>query len=206
VDKTRYFISQSWLLIVASFCFGLLLAVTDAALSPRIEQNRIDKLNRLVKTLIPEAEHFKPLDEQVEIKTLRGEKEQVTVYKAVGTSGERVGWSFNAAGTGFQDTIELVVAVDSDFQKLKGFRCLSSNETPGFGDQIKSADFRAQFEGAPASRLSLVTTGDREKVDSEIVAITGATISSEAVVDIINTYVTQVKEKMHKKGLVSDGK
>jgi electron transport complex protein RnfG len=206
VDRIRYFISQSWLLIVASFCFGLLLAVTDAALSPRIEQNRIDKLNRLVKTLIPEAEHFKRLDEQIEIETFRGEEEQVTVYEAVAASGESVGWSFNAAGTGFQGEIELVVAVDGDVQTLKGFRCLSSNETPGFGDQIKSTDFRAQFEGAPAGELSLVTTGEREKIDSEIVAITGATVSSQAVVDIINTYVTRVKEQMQKKGLFSDGK
>ena len=48
MHKLKHFIEQSWLLIAASFFFGLLIAVTSAALSPRIEQNKINKRNRLV--------------------------------------------------------------------------------------------------------------------------------------------------------------
>ena len=40
MNKIRYFVEQSWLLIVASFCFGLLIAVTNAGLLPRIIQNK----------------------------------------------------------------------------------------------------------------------------------------------------------------------
>ena len=205
--KIKHFIQQSWLLIVASFFFGLLIAVTNAALSPRIEQNRIDKLNRLTRALLPEAENFIALDTEIEIESTRGKKEKVQVYKAM-SEGECVGWSFNAAGSGFADKIELVIAVDKDFQKLAGFDILASNETPGFGDQIKYDYFRDQFKGAPAEELALVKTGEGQpkKIDSEIVAITGATVSSEAVVEIINNSITRVKNQMQKKGLIGNAK
>jgi len=204
VLKIKHFIQQSWLLIVASFFFGLLIAVANATLSEKIEQNKINKLNRLTRALLPEAENFE-LDTEIEIESARGKKETVKVYKAV-SGDECVGWSFNAAGSGFQDKIELVVAVDKDFEKIAGFDVLASNETPGIGDQIKDDDYRDQFAGAPAEELKLVTSGDPKKIDAEIVAISRATVSSEAVVEIINNFLTQIKEQMQKNGLIGNGK
>ncbi len=190
---------------MASFFFGLLIAVTGAALSPRIEQNKINKRNRLVGALLPEAKDF-VLDTEIEIESFRGKKGKIEVFRAMSESGECVGWSFNAAGSGFADKIELVVAVDKDFEKLAGFDVLSSNETPGFGDQIKYDYYREQFAGAPAEELKLVTSGDPKKIDAEIVAISGATVSSEAVVEIINNFLAQIKEQMQQKGLIGNGK
>jgi electron transport complex protein RnfG len=203
VLRIKHFIQQSWLLIVASFFFGLLIAVTNAALSPRIEQNKINKRNRLVGALLPEAKDF-VLDTEIEIESIRGKKEKVEVYRAMSEAGECVGWSFNAAGSGFADKIELVVAVDKDFEKLAGFDVLSSYETPGFGDQIKYDYYRDQFKGAPAEELKLVTLGEPKNIDAEIVAISGATVSSEAVVEIINSFLTQIKEQMQQKGLIGN--
>jgi len=197
---------QSWLLIVSSFCFGLLIAVTSAALSPRIRQNEINKRNRMVTVLLPEAKDFILLDEQVEIQSLQGKKEKVEIYKVMSKADECVGWSFEAAGSGFADKIKLVIALDKNFEKIAGFDVLSSNETPGFGDQIKYDYFRDQFEGAPAGELRLITVGERETKDSEIVAISGATISSEAVVEIVSNSVTQIKEQMRKKGIIGNDK
>ena len=197
---------QSWLLIVASFCFGLLIAVTSAALSPRIRQNEINKRNRMVTVLLPEAKDFILLDEQIEIQSLQGKKENVEIYKAVSGTNECVGWSFEAVGSGFADKIKLVIALDKNFEKIAGFDVLLSNETPGFGDQIKYDYYRDQFKGAPAGELKLVTIGERSKIDSEIVAISGATISSEAVVEIVNNSVTKIKEQMRKKGIIGNDK
>jgi electron transport complex protein RnfG len=205
VSKIKYFVEQSWLLIVTAFCFGLLIAGTNRALSKKIEQNKADKVNRLVRSLLPDAERFTLLDAEFEIKSLQGEKQRVVVYKAVSQSGECVGYNFGAAGSGFADKIELIVAVDKDFQKLKGFEVLASNETPNFGDQIKLPYFRDQFAGAPTGGLKLVRTGEPNKIDSEIVAITGATISSEAVVQIINSVLVQIKEQMKIRGLIVNG-
>jgi electron transport complex protein RnfG len=206
VSRIKYFIQQSWLLVVASFCFGLLIAVTNAGLSPRIKQNEINKRNRLVSALLPEAKNFILMDEQLEIQSLQRMKENIDIYKAMSDANECVGWSFEAIGSGFADKIKLVIAVDKDFEKIAGFDVLSSNETPNLGDQIKYDDFRNQFKGAPAGELKLVTVGEPEEIDSQIVAISRATISSEAVVEIVSNSVTQVKEQMLNKGIIADDK
>ena len=203
--KIKHFIEQSWLLIVSAFCFGLLIAVTNAAWSPMIEQNRIDKLNDLMGGLLRKAERFEP-EAELEIKSAKGKKVKTSVYKAVSEQDGCVGWAFIATGAGFADKIELVVAVDKDFGSFAGFAVLASNETPGFGDRMKLPSWRNQFAGAPAGKLTLSKTGDIEKIDSEIVAISGATVSSEAVVAIINNSITQIKDQMIKKGLIGNGK
>jgi len=201
VSKIKYFIKQSWLLIVSSFCFGLLLAIANAAWSPQIEQNRINKLNALAGRLIPEAEDFVPLDKmgiEIEITSLKGKKKKVDVYKAM-AGEECFGWTINAVGPGFQDKIELIIAVDKDFKTIAGFDVLASNESPGTGDKIKEKDFRKQFEDKTAEKLELIKSGEAK--DNKILAISGATISSEAVVKIINHYMKEVREEMQRKGL-----
>ncbi|GAH83441.1 unnamed protein product, partial [marine sediment metagenome] len=195
----------------------LLIAGTNYALSERIERNRTDKLYRQTGELLnrfnamsdanlPKAEQFEEFAE-VEITSSRGKKQVVVVVRALSADGETVvGWSFNASGSGFADKIELVVAVDKDFESIAGFDVLASNETPGFGDKIKLPNWRNQFAGAPVEELKLVKTGDVEKIDSEIVAISGATVSSKAVVDIINNSIIQIKDQMQKEELIDNGK
>ncbi|MFH1616205.1 MAG: FMN-binding protein [Planctomycetota bacterium] len=198
----KHFVLQSYILILASLLFGLALAVTNAAWSPRIEQNRKEKLEILMKGLITQAETFEELPEQVELDSGRGKTIEVAVYKAVSQDGRCLGWAFNARGSGFADKIELVVAADEKFTTLAGFNVLSSNETPGFGDKIKQPYYRSQFAGAPAAEYELSKTGDSRKIDAEIVAISGATVSSQAVVDILNNYIGQIKKTLQDRGLI----
>lgn len=204
MSKIRHFIKQSWLLIAASFFFGLLIATANTAWSPRIERNKIAKINDLMGGLLPKAEEFK-LTAELQIESAKGKKIKSNVYKGL-AEGRCLGWAFNCTGPGFADKIELIVAVDKEFENFAGYSVLASNETPGFGDRIKLPYYQQQFEGAPAVKLELAKTGDAGKIDSEIVAISGATVSSEAVIKIINNFVAQVKKQMREKGLVGDGK
>lgn len=205
MPKIKYFIQQSWLLIVSSFCFGLLIAASNAALSPQIERNLANKLNQLTIVLLPAAKQFVPFDADIQVEVRGGKKEKIKLYKALSETEQSVGWSFKAAGDGFSGKIELVVAVDKNFEKIAGFDVLTSSETPGFGDQIKLSYFRSQFAGAPVDELTLVKTGDPTKIDADIVAITGASVSSEAVVNILNSFVSSIKKQMKEKGLLGDG-
>jgi electron transport complex protein RnfG len=204
VRSLKHFFEQSWLLVLASFVFGLLIAVTSATLSPRIEQNKVMKFNRLASALLPDAQSFEPIKEPIEVQAADGRTQPLTVYRAA-TGEKTIGWVFTATGSGFQDKIELVLAVNADFTKLAGYNVLFSNETPGFGDRIKGDYFRDQFKGAPASTLTLLKTGDPSVIDADIVAISGATVSSTAVVRIVNHYVEQVKTQLEQKGLIGNG-
>lgn len=204
MSKIKHFIEQSWLLIVASFFFGLLIATANTAWSPRIEHNKITKINNLMSGLLPKAEKFE-LAAKLQIESSKGKKVKSNVYKALAEQ-QCLGWAFNCEGTGFADKIELIVAVDKNFEKFAGYAVLASNETPGFGDRIKLSYYRQQFLGAPVGKLEIAKTGDAEKIDSEIVAISGATVSSEAVIKIINNFVVQVKQQMQEKGLIGNGR
>lgn len=201
MSKVRFFIQQSWLLIVSSFVFGLLLAVTNAALSPRIEQNKIRKLDTLMLNLLPGAGSFE-VETELKLVSPQGETLTINLYRATDRINRTVGYCFNASGPGFADKIDLVVALDANLDKIVGFDVLASNETPGFGDRIKLDYYRNQFAGAPAQKLQLVKTGDPKKIDSEIVAVTGATVSSNAVVEILNDYIRQIKTDLSDKGLL----
>ena len=137
----------------------------------------------------------------IDITAPGGKQQALQIYKGT-ADGETVGWIFKAVGSGFADKIELVVAVDAKFQTLAGFDVLLSSETPGFGDQIKYDYFRSQFKGTPAGALTLVNAGNPQTIDAQIVAISGATVSSTAVVETVSHYLTQVKEQMQQKGLI----
>lgn len=205
MSKIKHFIEQSWLLIAASFFFGLLIAVTYAQLSPQIEQNKKDKLNNLMRGLISKAESFDIAAEEIQIKLRKGKEAKIKIYKGTDSNGNCHGFAFIAKGSGFADKIELVIAVDSKCENFLGFNVLSSNETPGFGSKIKEDFFSSQFKNAPAGKLELTKSGNPKTVDDKIIAISGATVSSEAVVKIFNTYVQTVKEQLQAKGLISNG-
>jgi len=199
MSKITHFIQQSWLLIVAAFFFGLLIAVTNAAWQPRIIQNEENKLNNLMAGLITTAQKFEIAEKQIELTGEKGKIIKTDIYKALGADNKTLGFAFVASGPGFADKIKLVVAVNQNFENFFGFKVLASNETPGFGSKIKEEFFGNQFENAPAKKLILTKIGNEEQIDDQIVAISGATVSSEAVVKIINNFITQIKDKMQNK-------
>ena len=199
MSKITHFIQQSWLLIVAAFFFGLLIAVTNAAWQPRIIQNEVNKLNNLMAGLITTAQKFEIAEKQIELTGEKGKIIKTDIYKALGADDKTLGFAFVASGPGFADKIKLVVAVNQNFENLFGFKVLASNETPGFGSKIKEEFFGNQFKNAPAKKLILTKIGNDEQIDEQIVAISGATVSSEAVVKIINNFITQIKDKMQNK-------
>ena len=205
MDKVKYFFQQSWLLIVASFCFGLLIAVANAGWQGRILQNEEDKFNNLVVEMIPDANTSEVALENVEVESGKGKTRATSIRKALSADGQCVGWAFTCEGSGFADKIKLVLTVDAGFEKLKGYGVLSSNETPGFGDKIKDQFYRNQFVDAPTTELVLMKLGAPDVKDAEIVAISGATVSSEAVVTIVNTFLGQIKSHMQEKGQIGNG-
>jgi electron transport complex protein RnfG len=180
------------------------MAATDLGLAGRIEQNKQQRLKELMAGLLPQASSFTELESRFSLSDAKGRSQPVVVYRAADSQARCVGWAFVAQGQGFSDRIELIVAVDAGFTRLAGFRVLTCSETPGFGDKIRQPDFQRQFEGAPGGGLELVRFGDRSKVDQQIVAITGATVTSNAVVEILNKTLEGLRSQMMEKGLIGD--
>ncbi len=200
-----HFVEQSWLLLVSSFLFGLMIAFANSAWSPRIAANEKAKLDTLMKNLITDANSFDVAVEKLKIKNAKGTTTETNVYRALDGSGKTIGFAFVAEGSGFADKIKLVVAADANCQKLSGYQVLYANETPGFGSKIREPFFSSQFVGAPAGKFELTRTGNAEQIDERIVAISGATVTSTAMVDIFNNYIDAIKESLKEKGLTGNG-
>ena len=183
------FLKQSWLVMVSSLVFGLLVASVHGVLKDRIAANAAAKLQREMSKLLVGAESFEA----------RTDDKGATVFMvASDLEGAVVGYAIQAEGAGFADKIRLLVALGAKAETLLGVAVLRSSETPGFGDKINEEEFADQFEGiAGAARLTVIKTGDRSIKDEEIVAITGATISSDAVVKIANKAMNELRDRIN---------
>lgn len=175
-------------LTIISTLSGGLLSYWDAYTSEKIDAYRQQEIQKAVKKVLPEA------DREDEIKA--GDCTFYVGYK----TGEINGIAFVAEGGGFQDIISLMVGVTPDFKQFTGLTVLSQKETPGLGTKIAfdpsregcETWFTDQFQGKNAENLSYVKN-QKADGDSEIEAITGATISSKAVISILNEYVPDAK-------------
>jgi len=91
-----------------------------------------------------------------------------------------------ASGAGFQDTIKLIYGLDPAGARVIGMAILESRETPGLGDRIyKNPEFVAEFADLATEPVIELIQGHGVAAN-QVDAITGATISSRAVVRILN--------------------
>jgi Na+-transporting NADH:ubiquinone oxidoreductase subunit C len=103
---------------------------------------------------------------------------------------------FEFAGRGLWGMIEGVVTLDPDTETIRGVRIMAQEETPGLGSRIGEAEYLDQFRGkkvAPELTLALRT---KASSPTEVDAISGATISSRALLDVINGSVKEFQQRV----------
>jgi electron transport complex protein RnfG len=178
-------------LATAGMCSGLALVGIFLATQPRIERNRAEALQAAIFQVLPGASSRQAWiveDESlVPFESAEGRlPRQEAVYAGYDAEGRLVGWAIPAEGSGFQDTIKLIYGYDPDRERVVGLQVLESRETPGLGDKIvKDESFLADFRDLAVSPPVVAVKSGRSR-DNEVDAISGATISSVAVVRIIN--------------------
>jgi electron transport complex protein RnfG len=177
-------LAQAWLVLVLATVFGSGLAGVEYALGPRIAQNRLDETLAQVPTLVPGATRGEPDDSIV-----NGRR----VFRALDDSGALVGWVVPAKGQGFGDKIDLVVGLDAPARTITGLFVLDQKETPALGDNITKDYFRSQFVGFGTDVTLDAKRAPTDKATGTVQALTGATISSDAVCTIVNQTVAAVK-------------
>jgi electron transport complex protein RnfG len=106
-------------------------------------------------------------------------------------AGRRIGVAVTGQEPGFQEELSLMVGFDPATGALTGMKVLEEKETPGLGDKIeKDSAFGIQFPGR-LTPLKGVKNSVRGTDPSQVHTITGATISSRAVIRIINDVVAR---------------
>lgn len=173
----------------AGMLSGILIIGAYEATLPTITANKAEELRLAVFKVLPNLARMEKMqwsDGKLVVRTEAGADED-TVYAGYDASDKLVGYAIANEGPGFQDTIKLLYGYLPDKRQIVGMEILDSRETPGLGDKIyKDMDFVANFKKlSPDPEIHAVKKGSKAK-PNEIDAITGATISSKAVVRIMN--------------------
>ena len=150
---------------------GEIDAITAATISSRAVCNGVKKG---IETYLNYLE--KPLDKKC---VFSGAQEFVEIIKDTLwyalKDADTVGIVFIGITQGFVDCIKFMVGVGTD-AKINGVKILYSNETEGIGVVIREEEFLDKFkQGYPET-------------------ITGATVSSQALINAIKDYITRYKE------------
>ncbi len=181
------------LVVVGALSGGILAAVFHKA-DPMIQANKEKELKEAIFVVLPEAKDYKILEKKVGQETL-------VVYEGVDAAGAPVGIAFKADGGGFQGNIGVMVGLGLDYLKLKGIQILDQVETPGLGNRIANPEFQDQFKGIEITPKVEYIKNRKPEKPNQIQSITGATISSDAVVKNINNAITKVLGEFPKEDL-----
>jgi len=176
-------------LVVAGMLSALALSGVHQLTAPRIEANKARALREGVFKVGPGSSAMQRLvlrDGRLVVAAGNESRGEPEVHAAYDDAGRFLGWAISGDGSGFQDTIGVLYGYDPTRRVVTGMHILESRETPGLGDKIyKDADFVANFDGLAIEPPITVVKDGRDALN-EVDAITGATISSRAVVKIIN--------------------
>jgi electron transport complex protein RnfG len=181
---------------VAGAVAGLLIVTSFGLTQPTIQRNKAARLQVAVEEVLRAPARFDTLyvagGALVSARPVgtSADREE-PVYVGYDAEGRVVGYAIVAAGAGFADVVRVIFGYDPTTRGLIGFKVLENKETPGLGDKIEKDTV---FVGHIARAMTPVrgvkagkSSGDPHDVD----LITGATISSRAVIRIINLALTR---------------
>ncbi|MDX1646230.1 MAG: FMN-binding protein [Longimicrobiales bacterium] len=182
-------------LAVAGALAGLAIVLVYQWANPRIEAWRAEVLAAAVTEVLAGADRYETvfLEENGFTSVPTADTSALDrVYVGYDADGTPVGVAMVGAAAGFQDVIRVIFGYDPAAAEVIGMQVLESKETPGLGDKIeKDSAFVREFHGVETPLVGL-KAGRETGEEDEVVMITGATISSQTVVDIINARVSEV--------------
>lgn len=153
----------SFVLMAICFIAASLLVGINGLTSARIEKARDSEKAAAFVEVLPRAARFEPVEKNGDI----------VYYRGLDINGKVLGAVFTVSAKGYSSVIEAVAGMLTD-GSIEGIKIISHNETPGLGSRIaEEPAFLTQFRGKKANQLDKVQ------------AITGATVSSRAVINAV---------------------
>ena len=190
----------SWRLVgtmtLAGALAGLLIVSTYELALPRIEHHQAETMAAAIQEVLRAPARYDTLylHGGALVKRLPAgvdAKKTERIFLGYDASGRRVGFAMSAVGVGFQDPMTVMFGYDAEKKQLIAMRVIANKETPGLGDKIvKDSLFVAEFSPVVAP-VAGVKKDRATGATNEVAMITGATVSSRAVIRIINDAVAR---------------
>ena len=175
--------------LVSGLCLGFVYDITKGP----IEQATIDKNNRTYQEVLAAASSFQEIEGSSEkIAELAASGELAgfggvaieSVLTGSDAGGTTVGYVVNSlSNDSYGGAVKISVGFDAD-GTITGVGIREINDTPGLGLKAKDAKFKDQYIGKNVESLAVTKTG--ASADNEIDAISGATVTSNAVTNAVN--------------------
>lgn len=173
---------------------GLLIVAVYLLTLPTVQANRAARIRAAIHQVLPGIARYDTLylvDGRLTPTVPAGidARSLEKVYAGVDATGRVRGYAIAVSEPGFQDTIEMIVGFDPARPGTLGLVVLASRETPGLGDKIEAPAWLAQFADA-RTPLTAVKAG-KSASPTDVDMITGATISSRAVIGGLNKAIAR---------------
>ena len=171
--------------VVAGFGLGYVYDITKEPIERMEENTRLEAF----RAVFPEASSFSDGEDTGSADTVLASAGVTGVdidsaVKACDASGSTLGYVINVTThEGYGGDISISMGVDNDGM-VKGIEILSISETAGLGMKAKESRFKDQFKDKKVTQFSYTKTGAAS--DFEIDALSGATITTKAVVNAVN--------------------
>lgn len=165
---------------------SLMLSLTNNITAPVIEQRNIQANNEARQEVLQVAEEFS------EVKDVKGDLIE-EVYQGT-KGGEVVGYTIKTTPKGYGGKVEVMVGISND-GKISGVKIGNHSETPGLGSKSADPSFKDQYNGKGTKTPLNVVKGNASN-ENDIVAISGATITSKAVTAGVNAAMDVYEQKL----------
>lgn len=187
-------IKDSLILFLITAIAGLLLAFVNEITKGPIESQKLDAIQNACRTVFSDASSF----EEITPKEIENSKIVVTeIYEAKNSSGSRLGYVINlSTKEGYGSEISFAMGVTNE-RHLNGISILSSQETVGLGLEAETV-LVPQFMDKDVTTFTYTKTGSQS--DSEIDAISSATITTRAFVNAVNEGLIYFDNNLAKEG------
>lgn len=108
-------------------------------------------------------------------------------YAALDKDGNIIAYAISTSSKGYGGTIKVMTGINAADGSIIGVNVYdNSDETPGLGAKTSEEKFSGQFGGAAAEGFAVSKDADKYPDKESVDAVTGATISSRAVVSAVN--------------------
>ncbi len=219
-NKTSFFDKPVWpvlFVLILSLIFVGILAVMYRASEPRIERQQREAYEKTILSLAADSlaslsglqaqalESDYPTSFKNHIGALDEDSFARKTFE-VKYEGQPIAYVFDVGGKGLWGTMRALVATSLDLQTLLGLNVYDQSETPGLGGRIEEEWFTSQFKGKPVLEKSspiefeMVPEGQKEIQPQQLRQITGATITSKAVVDMIRDELAEIAKSRTEEG------
>ena len=192
--------APSWklptLMTLAGAMAGALIVTSYEATLPRIERHKGEVVRAAVQEVLEAPKRFDTLYayRNALVKALPAgvsAKSIDKVYLGYDATGQRIGFAISATENGFQDPVTVMFGYDNVAHRLIAMKVIANKETPGLGNKIESdSAFVNGFVNASVPVNGVKSAATRTS-PNDVLMITGATISSRAVIRIINNAIAR---------------